>query len=336
MRFGIAIPNCREGLYYPVPFARPDEILSLAAEAERRGFDSVWVNDHYTAPSYVKLQASQKPNFYEPLVTLGAMAAITKRIVLAAGVVVLPLRDPILLARQMSTLDEFSQGRTLLAVGLGAYREEFNSVRPQLSSCPRGELLDESLKALKLLISSEHPVSFRSKFINFEDLELKPKPRRSPYPLYVGGNATQVIERVAQFANGWMPAGISPEEFRHGVKRLETSLERHGRKLTEIEVAPQLVVRVGKTDRDAVRDFRKSGVYTHLASLKESTLKRENLANIERSNLIGSAETIIERVRAYEDGGASEMAGLILAVHTLSQYNSQIELFAEDVMESLR
>ena len=120
-KFGIAIPNCREGLYFRPGFASPRQIVETAVRAEELGYDSVWANDHYTAPDYVKKMWRSPPNFYEPLMTLASVAGATERVQLAVGVIVLPVRDPLILAKQATTLDAFSRGRVILGVGLGAY-----------------------------------------------------------------------------------------------------------------------------------------------------------------------------------------------------------------------
>src|SRR5690606_12467245 len=149
MRFSVAIPTCKEGLSYPLPFAGPEEIIRVAQSAEQLGYHSVWGNDHITAPRYVRETFDQPPNFYEPLIVLAYIAASTRRIKLAPSVIVLPMREPVYLAKQVATLDVFSGGRFILGVGVGAYREEFEAIHPDLApTAQRGQMVDESLEAL--------------------------------------------------------------------------------------------------------------------------------------------------------------------------------------------
>ena len=130
MRFSVAIPSCMEGLIYPYPFADPGQIVRIAAEAEAMGYEAVWPNDHITTQNYVARMWPKPPRFYEPFVLLSFVAAATKTIKLATGVAVLPVREPIILAKTAATLDVCSGGRVILGVGLGAYREEYRAANP--------------------------------------------------------------------------------------------------------------------------------------------------------------------------------------------------------------
>src|ERR1043165_793299 len=127
MRFSIQLPTCTEGLVNPIPFARPEDFVRLAQAAERLGDDAGWGNDHITAAPYVRTKWPDPPNFYEVLMTLATVGAHTRRVQLGTAVLALPLRDPVLLAKQVATLDRFTGGRVLLGVGIGAYREEFTA-----------------------------------------------------------------------------------------------------------------------------------------------------------------------------------------------------------------
>ena len=138
LRFGVHIPTCIEGMMYPVPFAKPEDILPTAQLAERVGFDSVWGNDHMTTQRYVQREWPEPPNFYEPLITFTWVAARTERIRLATGIIVLPMRTMPVLAKQVATLDQLSGGRVILGVGTGAYREEYEALSPDATRRPAG------------------------------------------------------------------------------------------------------------------------------------------------------------------------------------------------------
>src|SRR5207249_4104249 len=150
LRFGVHIPTCIEGMMYPVPFARPQDILPVALLAERVGFDSVWGNDHMTTQRYVQREWPEPPNFYEPLITFTYVAARTERIRLATGIIVLPMRTMPVLAKQVATLDQLSGGRVILGVGTGAYREEYEALHPDARDARRGDIVDEGMRALRL------------------------------------------------------------------------------------------------------------------------------------------------------------------------------------------
>ena len=191
LRFGVHIATCIEGMMYPVPFAKPEDILPTAQLAERVGFDSVWGNDHMTTQRYVQREWPEPPNFYEPLVTFTWVAARTERIRLATGIIVLPMRTMPVLAKQVATLDQLSGGRVILGVGTGAYREEYEALHPDARDAKRGEIVDEGMRALRLLFT-ERKASFRGRHVRFQDVECFPKPRQSPLPMYAGGNHPEV------------------------------------------------------------------------------------------------------------------------------------------------
>src|ERR671915_41256 len=131
MRVSVQLPTCTEGLVNPIPFAAaPADFIRLAQEAERLGYDGVWGNDHVTAAPYVRKHWSAPPNFYEVLVTLATVGAHTSRVHLGTAVIVLPLRDPVLLAKQVATLDRMTGGGRIPGVGLGAHPEEVEAPGP--------------------------------------------------------------------------------------------------------------------------------------------------------------------------------------------------------------
>src|SRR5205823_13331121 len=145
---------------------RPPEILPVAILAERLGFGSGWGNDHMTTQRYVQREWPEPPNFYEPLITFTYVAARTKRIKLATGIIVLPMRTMPVLAKQVATLDQLSGGRVILGVGTGAYREEYEALYRDVREARRGEIVDEGMRALRLLCT-EREASFRGKHVRF-------------------------------------------------------------------------------------------------------------------------------------------------------------------------
>src|SRR6266849_2036245 len=195
LRFGVHIPTCIEGMMYPVPFARPADILPIALLCERLGFDSVWGNDHMTTQRYVQREFPAPPNFYEPLITFTYVAARTTRLKLCTGILVLPMRHMVVAAKQVATLDQLSGGRVILGVGTGAYREEYEALFPDARDAHRGTIVDEGMRALRLLFT-ERRATFRGRYVRFEEVECYPKPLQSPLPIYAGGNHAEVRRRV--------------------------------------------------------------------------------------------------------------------------------------------
>jgi probable F420-dependent oxidoreductase len=335
LRFGAHIPTCIEGMMYPVPFARPEDIAPTAQLAERLGFDSVWGNDHMTTQRYVQREWPDPPSFYEPLITFTHVAARTDRIRLATGIIVLPMRTMPVLAKQVATLDQLSGGRVLLGVGTGAYREEYEALNPDAKDVRRGDIVDEGMRALRLLFT-ERRATFRGRHVRFEEVECFPKPRQSPLPMYAGGNHAEVRRRAGEYAEGWMPAVLSPEEIRRGVDDVHRAAAKAGRDGARIDIAPQFACSIGRTHEEAVARFRASQLYRHLESLGRSTLRDQPAGGFEQRNLIGSPEEICERVRTYQQAGVTTLSGLLFVANTVPEMQEAIELFGREVIPNFR
>ena len=333
MRFGVALPTAYEGLIFPPPFGSRDAITRIALEAERLGYDSVMPNDHFATQRYVRDLVDSPPNYYDPFVSLGYVAALTQRIRLITGVAVLPLRDPPSVAKMAATLDRLSLGRLVLGVGIGAYREEYTSLRPERAMIPRGDLLEEGIRALRVLFEEENS-SFTGRFWAFKDVQMYPKPLQKPLPILIGGNADAHLERAAELGHGWLPAVLSPEELADGVRRLGAAAARHGRPLDEFEIAPQLTVSMGTSREAAVERFRASHAHRHLVSLRASTLKGQR-GGYESRNLIGTPAQIAARVREYEAAGATTLPGLIFAVDTVEEFLEAMRVFRQEVVTAV-
>jgi probable F420-dependent oxidoreductase len=334
MRFGVHIPTCIEGMMYPVPFARPEDILPTALLAERVGFDSLWGNDHMTTQRYVQREWSEPPNFYEPLITFTYVAARTQRIRLATGIIVLPMRNMPVLAKQAATLDQLSGGRLILGVGTGAYREEYEALFPDARDVRRGELVEEGMRALRLLFT-ERRATFRGRHVRFQEVECFPKPRQRPLPMYAGGNHAEVRRRAGAYAEGWMPAVLSPEEIALGVADVHRAAGAAGRDGGAIDIAPQFACSIGRTHEDATRQFHASQLYKHLTSLSRSTL-RDQSGGFEHRNLIGSPDEICERIRLYERAGVTTCSGLLFVASSVPEMHEAIELFGREVIPHFR
>jgi probable F420-dependent oxidoreductase len=319
-----------EGLTYPIPFSEPEAVIRIAQHAERLGYHSVWGNDHMTTQHYVRAEFPVPPRFWEPLITYAFVAANTKTLRLGTGVLVLPMRrDIVVLAKQLATLDHFSGGRLEFGVGVGAYREEFEALWPE-SKAHRGDMVEEGVKAIQALFATRS-ASFEGEYYRFRDVELYPKPLQKKLPIYFGGNSAKHIRRVAESADGWIPAGMEPERLKGMVDEIKEKATAAGRNPAEIAIAPQYVVHVGKTNNDAIARFRQSQMYKHLVSLGKSTLKAQKSLPMEDINLIGSPAAVIEKAERLKDAGVTHFLGLYFAANDVQELLDQMQLFAEEV-----
>ena len=328
MRFSIQLPTCTEGLVNPVPFARPEDFVRLAQAAERLGYDAVWGNDNVTAAPYVRTKWSEPPNFYEVLITLATVGAHTRRVTLGTAVLVLPLRDPVLLAKQVATLDQLTDGRVVLAVGLGAYREEFEAHWPRRTSERRGDLLDEGLDALRLLLT-ERTASHAGTHYAFEKLELHPKPVQRPFPIYVGGHNEAAVARAARLGQGWLPGWRPLGEIAQRTALLRRLTAEAGRDPREVEAAVQFTLHLGRTPEDAAARYRATGMVQHRRSLAHSG---RDPALAEANNLIGSPQSVAEKIACLRDAGVDHLCALQFPHDSVTEMLDQMEWFARDVM----
>jgi len=214
MKFGIAVPNFGA-------FATREQINELAVLAEELLYDSLWVSDHVVIPASHKVFGD---TFFDPLVTLAYIAGSTNRIELGTSVIILPYRNPIVLAKTVSTLDTLSRGRVILGIGAGWVEDEFRALGVPFKE--RGKITDEYIKVMGELWTSDNR-GYSGEYTRFSDVKFLPKPERKPHPpVWVGGESQRAMERAARYGDGWHPVGLTPEAFREKAEHLKTLLPR--------------------------------------------------------------------------------------------------------------
>ncbi|HZP95275.1 MAG TPA: TIGR03619 family F420-dependent LLM class oxidoreductase [Candidatus Limnocylindria bacterium] len=332
MKFSVALPSAYEGLGYPIGMVRDPAVFArLARAAESLGYDAVWANDHLSTPRFLRGAGGGRPSFYEPLVTLAHLAAVTARIGLGTAVLALPLRDPVLLAKQLATLDVLSRGRLVAGVGLGAYPEELAAVRPGRAG-PRAARFDELLAALRTLLD-EGGGTYRGRTVRFADVELAPAPLQRPLPLYIGGHGTEAVARAARWGQGWMPGWRPLGELRERVALLRDRLVAAGRDPRAVAVAPELSASIARRHEDAVARYESSRFVRHRRA-RDRTGRDASLMTA--SNLVGSAEAVRARVAALAEAGVDHCAALAFPAESVDELLEQWQAFAEDVMRPVR
>ncbi len=324
------LPTGMEGLTYPIPFSEPAAVLRIAQAAERFGYHSVWGNDHMTTQRYVREEFPVPPRFWEPLITYAFLAAHTKTLRFGTGILVLPMRrDIVVTAKQIATLDHFSGGRLEIGVGVGAYREEFEALRPE-GGVHRGDMVEEGVAALQCLFS-ERVATFEGRYYKFRDVELFPKPLQARLPIYFGGNSPNHLRRVAAAADGWIPAGMPADRLSVLVTELKELVVKAGRDPARIAVAPQYVARVARKHEDAIARYQASQMHKHMMSLRQSTLKGQAGLAMEDINLIGSVDAVVEKALRLKAAGVTHFLGLYFAANDVQDLIDQMQLFAEEV-----
>jgi len=203
----------------------------FAREAERLGFDSIWAGEHIVSPQVTAeghgYHGESVPLMPSSIVRLAGVAAATKTIGIGTSIILLPQHNPLMLAKQLATLDADSGGRLSVGIGIGWNREEMEILGGNFDR--RVAQTMEALKVLKLLWTGEF-VSFEGEFYKFPMLKSAPPPLQRPHPpVLFGMNGPKAISRVVDHADGWLPSVYKPEEVKG------TGIDRVARGKEEIE-----------------------------------------------------------------------------------------------------
>jgi probable F420-dependent oxidoreductase len=236
MEFGLHLPQIG-------PMATRDGVLDMARAADAAGIDSLWVSDHVIVPrDYAsaypyspsgKMPISDDAPFLEALSTLLAVCGVTRRARLGASVIVLPQRQPVLVAKQWATLDVLSGGRTIFGAGAGWLEEEFAALGVPFKG--RGSRCDEALEVLQRCWK-EHTVTFHGTHFRIDRLACEPKPVQQPRPpIWIGGHTPAAFRRVARYGDAWHGGG-TVDVCREANDAVCAEAERIGRDPRTIEL----------------------------------------------------------------------------------------------------
>ena len=191
----------------------PADTARLAHTAEELGYRSWWVGDHVVLPSPRVPDSPMAPTdpILDPLIHLSYVAALTERMELGTGILILPQRNPVVLAKQVASLDVLSQGRLLLGIAPGYLEPEMAAVGVRLSE--RGGRTDEYLDAMRQLWANPEP-EFHGRYVNFDHVDAHPRPVRPDGPrIMIGGHSPAAYRRAVLKGHGWIGNGSNPEDL---------------------------------------------------------------------------------------------------------------------------
>jgi probable F420-dependent oxidoreductase len=270
--------------------AEPDALGRRARLAEAAGFESIWVGDHLSLPMGAQAVAAYPPEQprLEALVTLGYLAGITSRVRLGVGVIVVPQRQPVLLAKQLTTIDVLSKGRLIFGIGVGYVEAELKALGASLAD--RGARTEEYLAAVKAIWDERAP-DFSGQYVSWSDLMQRPLPAQRPHPpIVVGGSSPAAYRRAIRAANGFYGHNLDLEQTTRvlgELRRLSGEVERPST-LGELEISitPRELV-----DVDTARHYADLGVHRLLV------LPRDLNSPDAVEKLIGTlGDTVVGRV----------------------------------------
>jgi probable F420-dependent oxidoreductase len=236
--------------------SEPDTLARRARAAEAAGFESLWVGDHIALPADAVDPATQ-PRL-EAVIAVTHLAALTTRVRVAIGVIVLPQRQPVLLAKQLASIDVLSGGRLIVGVGVGYVDAELRALGASLAD--RGARTDEHLAAMRALWDEPTP-SFDGRFVKFDGVVQRPRPVQRPHPpIVVGGHSQSAFRRAVQAGNGWYGWDLDVEHTARALADLRESSHRHQRpaELGELEIT---ITPPGVPDLETARRYAALGVH---------------------------------------------------------------------------
>ena len=236
----------------------------LAKRAEELGFESFWVPElpivpvepiRDRDPSYTDLPQTYS-RIVDPFAALARASAVTNTIKLGTGICLVPEHNPLLLAKQVATLDHFSGGRFIFGIGAGGLKEETEIMGGDFPH--RWTQTREAVLAMKELWTKEES-EFHGTYYDFPPVRSLPKPAQKPHPpIFLGGTARNVFKRVVAWGDGWMPARASVDEIKRGRETLDNLAKNAGRDPASIQV--MAFGRPGQfNDREAIKDYEQAG-----------------------------------------------------------------------------
>jgi len=240
---------------------------AIAREAENLGFESFWVAEHLVLPAayatyYPRSRDGKVPEFYghliDPFVALATAASTTSRIKLGTAICLLPERNVIETAKVTASIDLFSNGRLILGVGAGWFPEEARIMG--VDFVRRWQHLRESVEALRELWTKDE-ASYDGKIIRFPPVKLGPKPVQKPSPPIILGahDPKYALKRVARYADGWCPGGLSPENALKYIPQVKQLAREYGRDPAKLEFSV-LLMGSGTPSSDTLKQYREAGV----------------------------------------------------------------------------
>jgi probable F420-dependent oxidoreductase len=313
MEFGFSLPG--RG-----PLAGARTILALATKAESLRYSSLFVTDHVVLPASMarstypysttgQLPGGAAQDYFEPLVTMGWLARVTSKIRLGTSVLVVPYRNPVLVAKMLATIDRLSGGRVILGAGVGWLREEFEALgAPPFEA--RGAVTDEYIRLMRAAWTTD-PVTFQGRHYTVRAVHALPKPvQPSGIPVWIGGHTDAAVRRAAVLGDAWHPIALRPpgllfpDEYAKRAKQLRAWAQQAGRDPKSIE----LTVRVPMEVR--ARNAKPPGG--------------------ERPLFQGTAAEVIADIRAYQAAGVTHFV-FDPTVPDLKATLTNMERFAHDV-----
>ena len=261
MKFGVIFPQTEIG-------PDPSAVRDFAQAAEALGYDHIIPYDHVVGANLASRPGwnapyTYKDMFHEPFVLFGYLAAITNRIGLVAGVIILPQRQTVLVAKQAAAADVLSRGRLRLGIGIGWNHVEYEALGENFKN--RGRRSEEQIEVLRALWTKEL-VTFDGRWHKITDAGLNPLPIQRPIPIWFGGSAEPLLRRVGRLGDGWFPQNEPGDKVRSMIEKIRAYAEEAGRDPSAIGIEGRVAVANGSPEQwlKAISQWQELGA-THLS-----------------------------------------------------------------------
>ena len=222
MKFGLFSTNAYACSY-------PDVVAGVARAAEAAGLESLWGGEHVVLPDPQAPPSPMAPQdrILDPVIALTYCAAVTTRVRLGTGIIILPQRNPLVLAKELASLDALSNGRLIFGIGVGYLQPEFRALGAPYEQ--RGAVTDDYLAAMQAIWSQTKP-AYQGRFVSFADIQAHPQPVQRPHPpIVVGGRTAAAFRRAVQQGNGWYGFGLDVDGTAQALAGLRTAAQQYAR-----------------------------------------------------------------------------------------------------------
>ena len=314
LRIGIQTIHRRtepaDGLWLP----RIDDLVALVKLVDDSGYDSLWAGDHISFPLAI----------FDPLLQLAQAAVVSRRLMFGTSVLLLPLRHPTPVAKQVTTLDHLTEGRFILGVGVGGeFPREYAA-----SDVPHGERgarLAEGVTVLRKFFSGE-PVTHHGRFYGpFEDVPMKPPPRQlNGPPIWFAGRRDAALRRIGRLGDGYLSYVVSPDMYRAALATIADAAARAGRDPAPFGTGHLLFTRLDHTYEEALDHATETLSMRYAMDFRKAA---------ERYCALGTPAMVAERIRAFYAAGVRHV--VLDLIGPYEQKHDQIAWFAQEAMPLL-
>jgi probable F420-dependent oxidoreductase len=250
MKFGLFGMNMR-------PCVTPEAIAAVSRAAEETGFDSFWGGEHLALPDPPTASTPMPPRttFVDLCVTIAFAAAHTRTLRFGTGIMILPLRNPVVLAKQLASVDVITGGRFIFGVGISNIEDEYRAIGMPFDN--KGKRAEESISLMKTLWSMER-AHFRGRFFSLDGVRAEPRPLQEPNPpIIFGGKSSHAYSRTARLGDGWFGYGLDLEATANCITGIRAACNMHGRSFDEIEIS---ITPKGELDLELAGRYAELGV----------------------------------------------------------------------------